>query len=182
MNYTRTLSEYAVKLRYEDLPKEVIEQAKLLTLHVLGVSLAGCRVTQGNEAIALSKDMGGEKKESTILGDGNKVSCVQAAFANSTLADVLDWEDCSWTGHPSAGAIPAALAVGERVKASGKDYITSLVAGYEVYQRIAMAVQPTPEFYSKCGWGLTSWQIFAAAIPAAKLMKLDENKWPKLSE
>ena len=102
---------------------------------------------------------------------------MQAAFANGTLADVLDWEDCSWTGHPSAGAIPAALAVGEMVKASGKDYITSIVAGYEVYQRIAMAVQPSLEFRVKSGgWGLTSWQIFAAAIPSAKLLRLDEDK------
>jgi 2-methylcitrate dehydratase PrpD len=176
MNYTGTLSEYAANLRYEDLPTEVVEQVKLLTLHLLGVSLAGCRVRQGKEAIALSKDMGGKKKESTILGDGSKVSCTQAAFANGTLADVLDWEDCSWTGHPSAGAIPAALAVGERVKASGKDYITSVVAGYEVYQRITMAVQPSPEYYIKSGWGLTNWQIFAAALPAAKLLKLDKNK------
>ncbi len=176
MNYTRTLAEYVAKLRYEDLPKEVIKQAKLLTLHVLGVSLAGCPLKQGKDAIALAKDMGGEKKESTIVGDGSKVSCVQAAFANGTLADVLDWEDCSWTGHPSAGAIPAALAVGERIRATGKDFITSVVSGYEVYQRIAMAVQPTLEFRSKHGWGLTSWQIFAAAIPAAKLLKLDKNK------
>ena len=61
-----------------------------------------------------------EKKEATIVGDGSKVPCAAAAFANGTLADILDWEDCSWTGHPSAGAIPAALAMGELVKASGK--------------------------------------------------------------
>jgi 2-methylcitrate dehydratase PrpD len=86
----------------------------------------------------------------------------------------MEWEDCSWTGHPSAGVIPAALAVGERVKSSGKDYITAVVAGYELYLRIAMAVQPTREF--KPGFGLQSWQIFASAIPAAKLLKLDEDK------
>ena len=176
MSYTKSLAEYAVNLRYEDLPQEVIEQVKMLTLHVIGVSLAGCQIKQGREAIALAKDMGGEKKESSIWGDGTKVSSVQAAFANGTLADVLDWEDCSWTGHPSAGAIPSALAVAERAKCSGRDFITSVVAGYEVYQRIAMAVQPTAEMWRKNGWGLTSWQIFAAAIPAAKLLKLDVTK------
>lgn len=176
MSYTRTLASYIVKLKYEDLPQEVIEQVKQLTLHVLGVSLAACETKQGKDAVALAKDMGGEKTEATIVGDGSKVPCAAAAFANGTLADVLDWEDCSWTGHPSAGAIPAALAMGERIKASGKDYITSVVAGYEVYQRIAMAVQPSIEFRLKAGWGLTSWQIFAAAIPAAKLLKLDEDK------
>ena len=110
------------------------------------------------------------------MGGKEKASSVQAGFANGNLADVLDWEDCSWTGHPSAGAIPAGLAVGELAKASGKAYIAAIVAGYEVYQRIAMAVQPSPDFYAKTGWGLTSWQIYAAAIPAAKLLKLDERR------
>jgi 2-methylcitrate dehydratase PrpD len=176
MDYTKTLAKYAVNLRYKDLPQAVVDQAKMLTLHVIGVSLAGCQIKQGKEAITLAKDMGGEKRESTIWGDGTKVSCVQAAFANGTLADVLDWEDCSWTGHPSAGAIPAALAVGEKIESGGKDFITALVAGYDLYQRIAMAVQPSAEHWRKTGWGLTSWQIFAAAIPAAKLLGLDAKK------
>lgn len=42
MSYTRTLADYAARLEYEDLPREVIEQAKLLTLHTLGVALAAC--------------------------------------------------------------------------------------------------------------------------------------------
>jgi len=176
MSYTKALAEYATKLRYEDIPKEVIEQAKLLTLHTLGVSLAGSSTKQGKDAIALAKVLGGGKQEATLIGDGTKVSCAEAGFANSTLADVLDWEDCSWTGHPSAGAIPAGLAVGETVKASGKDYITSVVAGYEVYQRIAMAVQPSREYWASKGWGLVNWQIFSGAIPAAKLLRLNEEK------
>ncbi len=176
MNYTRTLANYATGLKYEDIPGKAVEQAKLLTLHVIGVSLAGSQIQQGKDAIALAEKMGTGKQESTILGGFTKVSSVQAAFANGTLADVLDWEDCSWTGHPSAGAIPAALAVGEQVKASGKDYITSVVAGYELYQRIAMAIQPTRQFYRTHGWGLTTWQIYASAIPAAKLFKLNEDQ------
>ena len=50
--------------------------------------------------------------------------------------------DSTWTGHASAGAVPAAFAYGEQKHASGKEVITAIVAAYEVYQRIAMAVQP----------------------------------------
>ena len=32
MNYTRTLANYAVNLKYDDLPREVVEQAKLLEM------------------------------------------------------------------------------------------------------------------------------------------------------
>lgn len=170
MNYSYQLAAYAHGLSFEDLPPEVVEQAKLLTLHVIGVSLAGRQTKQGSDAVRLALGMGGESTEATLWGERRSVSASQAAFANGTLADVLDWEDCSWTGHPSAGAIPAAFAAAERTGASGRNYLTAIVAGYEVYQRIAMAVQPTHETYVKCGWGLTSWQIFAASVPAAKLL------------
>lgn len=170
------LAAYATRLKFADLPPEVVTQAKLLTLHVLAVSLAGRETEQGKNAIALARGMGGDAAEATIWGDASRVSAVQAAFANGTLADVLDWEDCSWTGHPSAGAVPAAFAAAEKSGASGADYITAIVAGYEVYQRIAMAVQPTHETYMKTGWGLTSWQIFAASVPAAKLLTQGERQ------
>ena len=176
MEYTKKLVNYAVDLKYEDLPKEVVEQAKLLTLHTLGVSLAGSVTEQGKKAIALAKDMSGQKPESTILGDGTKIGCVQAGLVNGTLSDCLDWEDCSWTGHPSSGSIPGGLAVGERIGASGKDYLTAVVAGYEVEERISMAVQPSHDFgwATKKGWGLTSWVIYSSAITAGKLLNLDK--------
>ena len=181
MSYTKQLADYAVKLQYQDLPKDVVEQAKMLTLHTLGVALAACPTEQGKNAIALAKEMGGQKKEATILGDGSKVPCAQAAFANGALADILDWEDCSWTGHPSACVIPTALAFGERCGASGKDYITSVVTAYEVYERIAMACQPSENWdHMKKGWGLCCWAIYAAAIPAAKLLKLNKEKMENL--
>jgi len=181
MEYTKKLANYAVDLKYEDLPQEAIHQAKLLTLHTLGVGLAACHTEQGKRAIALAKEMSGAKKESTILGDGSKVGCAQAGLVNGTITDSLDWEDCSWTGHPSSGAVPAALAVGERLKSSGKDFLTSVVTGYELYERIAMAVQPGPDFgWMTKGWGLTSWVIYAAAVPAAKLMNLDKLQMENL--
>ena len=38
--YTKALAEYASKLRYEDLPREVVDQAKMVTLHTIGIALA----------------------------------------------------------------------------------------------------------------------------------------------
>ena len=50
------------------------------------------------------------------------------------------------------------------------------MTGYEVYQRIAMAVQPSDERWKKKGWGLTSWQIFGCILPVAKLYGFDARK------
>jgi 2-methylcitrate dehydratase PrpD len=93
------------------------------------------------------------------------------------MADMLDWEDCSWTGHPSANAIPGGLALAEAIGVSGKEYILAVVGGWEVYQRIANAVQPSENWgFLKKGWGLTSWEIYASAMPASKLLKLDKGR------
>ncbi len=157
-NHTATLSEYTASVSFDDLPDEVVEQAKRLTLHVLGVSLASLPLEQASKVTDLVQAKGGAP-ESTVWGsDGHKVPADEAALANATLSDLLDWEDCSWTGHPSAGAIPVAFAIGEKLSASGADYITSVVTAYEVYQRIAMAVQPARDRWgSGKGWGLISW-------------------------
>ena len=39
-NYTQKLAQYTADLTYDKIPPEVIERAKLMTLHTLGVTLA----------------------------------------------------------------------------------------------------------------------------------------------
>ena len=38
--YTQQLSEYTEKLRFEDIPPEVVERAKMIMLQTIGASLA----------------------------------------------------------------------------------------------------------------------------------------------
>ncbi len=93
MSYTQALADYIVNLKYKDLPKEVIQQAKLITLHTVGVALASYPTEQAKKAIALAKGWGGGKKESTLFGDGSGSinitggmdPCPQARVANQML-------------------------------------------------------------------------------------------------
>lgn len=173
---TQQLSEFIADLKYEDIPKEVIEQVKRLTLHTIGVSVASASIKQAHNAIKLAEDNGGVEEATVWGGSGKKIPAESAAFANGTQADFLDWEDCSWTGHPSAGAIPTAFAVSEAKNKTGKDYILAVVAAYEGYQRIAMAVQPSKEYLKTHFWGLNSWQTYAATFAATKLYGFDAEK------
>lgn len=177
--YTQILADYLADLKYEDIPQEVIDRAKMVTLHTVGVALGAAKAKTVGEAIEVAHIMGTSDKAATIYGDGSKVSVLSAAFANGMMADFLDWEDCSWTGHPSAGAVPAGIAMAEAYRKSGKDFLTALVGGFEVYQRVAMAVQPTPERFD-AGWGLYCWQIFAPAMVAGKLLNLPAEKMNQL--
>lgn len=177
--YTQIIADYLSVLKYEDIPEEVIERAKLVTLHTVGAAIAAVKTDAGENIIDITKNLGSGGREATIIGDGAKAGIGNALLSNGTLADLLDWEDCSFTGHPSAGAVPTGLAVAEAYHKSGKEYLTALVGGYDVYQRIAMAVQPSPERFEK-GWGLHCWQIFAPAAIAGKLMGIKGDKMNQL--
>ena len=175
MQYTRKLGEYAASLKYEDLPKEVIEQAKKITLHTISAAITCMNVPTAKKVVEMAEKKGGSR-EATIWGSNNlKVPVEEAGFVNGTTSDTLDWEDCTWTGHASAGTIPAAYAMGEKTKASGKRYLEAVVASYEVYQRIAMSVQPDLSTYfgKGKGWGLVCWQIFSSTVAAAKILGFD---------
>lgn len=175
--YTQELSEYAADLKYEDLPPEVVERAKMILLHTVGASLAASSTPAAAKARQMAVEAnGGEGGSTTVWGSGEKLSSVNSALVLGVLASALSWEDCAWTGHPAAGVIPCAWLAAEEKHKSGKDLIAGIVAAYEVYQRIAMAVQPSEEQWNAKGWGLTSWQIFGTVLAAAKLYGLDARK------
>lgn len=175
-NYTQTLSEFTANLKYEDIPAEVRERAKYMAMQTIGAALGSKGLPMTDKAIAIGKSCGVGSPEATMWIDGSKTSMTSAVFTNSTLADILDWEDCSWAGHPSAGVIPVAWAAAEGCHKSGKDLIAAIVAAYEVYTRVAMVVQPPEDRDILKGWGLTSWQVFAGVAPAAKLMDLTPDQ------
>ena len=169
--WTDTLSAYLAQLRYEDIPPEVVQRVKQIILQVVGVSLAAAELPETRKALALAQTFnGGDCGSATAWGSSICLSDENAAFFNGMMADALDWEDCAWTGHPSCGIIPTAWSVAETLQCSGKELICAIVGAFELYQRIAMAVQPTAQEQKEKGWGLCSWQIFGPVCAAVKLM------------
>ena len=138
--YTKTLSEFLTNLKYEDIPEEVRQRAKLIAIQTIGAGLATKGTPIGEKAVAIGKMCGCGEPTATLWTDGSKVSMTAAAYTAGTITDALDWEDCSWVGHPSASIVPVSIIVGEALKKSGKDVITAIVAAYETSQRIAMVV------------------------------------------
>jgi len=119
LGINEVIVEYVVNTKYEDLHEKVVEQAKVCTLDLLECALGGCKSDIGKMVIDQIKGFG--KHESTIIGDGTRVPCTRAAFANAVTADILDFEDThSGIGYSGATIIPAALALGECVGASGR--------------------------------------------------------------
>lgn len=166
-DWTKQLCHFIKTLKYEDIPPMVIEQAKMMVMQTVGVSLCSSELKQVKDVIAISKEMSpGKEGTATLWADGAKVSWEAAALTAGTMGDTLDWEDCSVTGHPSAGVIPTAVIATEVLKKSGKEMLTAIVAGYEVYQRVALAGRSN----------IVSYNIFGNLTVLMKLLDLSEEQ------
>jgi 2-methylcitrate dehydratase PrpD len=172
---SRKLANFIYGLKYDHLRGEVVKQVKKCLLDFLGVSLLGSTSSIGRTLVNFVKNIGGVE-ESTVIGECLKVPCINAAFINGVLAHIHELDDGHRfaMGHPGAVVIPAALAVGERNNASGRELITSITAGYEVFVRIAKAVNPS---HLQRGFHTTgTCGVFAAAAASGKILGLNVDE------
>jgi 2-methylcitrate dehydratase PrpD len=176
---TATLASYVADLSYEDIPEEVRERAKVLTLDFLGSAIRARRDAQSTPSLlktleALALDGRGE---STVFGDAKSWSPAVAALLNGALGHSLDFDDTHADSslHPSAPVVPAAFAVGELVGASGRDVLTAIVAGYEVCCRLGQALDPTSH-YARGFHPTATAGTYGAAAAAGKLFGLSKEQ------
>ncbi|MFI5449007.1 MAG: MmgE/PrpD family protein [Candidatus Bathyarchaeia archaeon] len=170
---TKSLIDYVLRTRYEDFPTDVIDRAKLSLLDSIGCMLGGYRTELGRIFVKTFTEIRGIR-ESTIIGKGDKIPMANAAFANSAMANALDYDD-TYAGHPGATIIPSALAVSEKSGSDGRDLLTAIIAAYEVTIRITRAIQPSLE-RSKHVWFVGTPQTFGSVSAASKLLGLDLHK------
>ena len=125
--------------RYEKLSQKVIDQAKLCFLDFLGVTLRGSKT---RSALAINNIVK-EGKESVIIGH-KKADVLDSALANGIAAHSLDLDDGHRFAqmHPGACIIPAALSVCEAYNKNGKEFLSSIVAGYEVAISLGILINP----------------------------------------
>ena len=173
---TQRLANFVVDLTYSDIPKAVLDHMKLCLLDTIGCGLFGSTLPWGKILAKFAKDLGG-RKESTLLGMGYKVSAPNAALANGTMIHGFELDDIHRLSiiHPGSVTLPAALAIGEtRKECTGKEFLTAMVAGYEVGLRVGMCVGAS---HLHRGYHPTGTHgTFAAAAAAGKILGLHEEK------
>ncbi|MBU2497586.1 MAG: MmgE/PrpD family protein, partial [Proteobacteria bacterium] len=175
MGETKELAEFVSRLIYEDLPARVIEKAKELILDQLGCQIAGASLPWSKRAYEFITEYKGQKEESTIVKYGLRTSAQDAAFANACFGHGFMGDDTDSVCHAHLGSIivPAALAMSEREKIDGKEFLKAVVVGYEVASRIGAAA-PLSE-----GRGFHPGPIFGpfgAAACAGTVLGFHEDK------
>ncbi len=176
MNETRTLAEFVAGLRYEDLPRAVVDQACRIVIDTIGCAISAWSEDpeKSRIALAIAKLYGATAGASIIGTAGVKSQPAFAALANGILCNAADNDDTHKRSLLHAGSVlvPTTLALAETQQLRGRDLIVSLVAGYEVSVRVAMAVLPSHHrFWHSTGTNGT----FAAAVSAAKALGLDAD-------
>jgi len=144
------LVNYIFQARYGDLPAEVVETAKNMTLTIIGTTVAGA-MREGCQALVDQVREWGGKEEATILLHGGKVPSQNAVLINSYMARALDFDDGIRPGmHVGASAVPAALAASELAGGcSGGEFLTALAVGAEVADRINLVSDYLQQIWGK---------------------------------
>jgi 2-methylcitrate dehydratase PrpD len=136
----------------------------------------GCILAGAGEAVprdvarAISRWRGGAAR---VIGSGQRLAAPWAALVNGTAAHVLDYDDTfsPLSGHATAVLVPALLAMGEEVEATGPALLDALVVGLEVLACVGRGVNPR---HYQLGWHATSTiGAIGAAAGCARLLRLD---------
>ena len=174
--HTRAIAQFISKLRYDDIPNEVIERIKLLILDSLGCALYGSALEWSRilRATLAGLDV---TKACRVWGTPELLSAPHAALVNGTLIQSFELDDVHRQGvlHVGAVTLPPLLAVTElRPGLSGRDFLTSAVAGYEIGPRVGKCMGPQ---HIGQGWhsGATVG-VFSAVSGAAAALRLSSEQ------
>jgi 2-methylcitrate dehydratase PrpD len=168
------LADMAARTSYEQLAERVIEDSKLHILDSIGGAFVGNKLGVYKPIVDIYKELGG-KPESSVILDGYRIPCLNAAFYNSAMMTSANYEDTHRlsVSHPCSAVIPAALAMAEREAADGKALLVSVIIGYEVMTRIGMAMPPS--LMTRGFQPVAVLAPFGAAGAAGKILGFNEE-------
>lgn len=178
---TRHIAAFIADAKLRDLPADVVALGKKSILDGLGLALSGSIAKSGEIVVKYLDTLGLKPGPATVIGTPLRVAPRFAAFANGIAIHADDYDDTQLAvasdrvygllTHPTAPALPAALALGEATNASGADVMLAYHLGIEAECKIAEAIDPrhyTTGFHTTATCG-----GFAAAAAGAKLLRLD---------
>jgi 2-methylcitrate dehydratase len=165
------LAEYSCRLRFEDLPAALVNEAKRRFIDALATA-AGAMESDAHAVACRCAARVQGNPGAGLLG-GGRSSVEWATFVNGLLIRYLDYNDTYLSlepAHPSDN-LAAVLAVGDLVGASGRDLITAAVLAYEVQCRLCDAASLRSH-----GWDHVTYGALSSCAAACKLLKLDADK------
>jgi 2-methylcitrate dehydratase PrpD len=165
------------ELSWAQLTPEAVDKAKLCVLDLLSCALASADLPWSRQATAVAaQSSGNQPRGAGIIGTRDTVSIQDAAFANGVLGHGLVRDDMhvGSVSHLGTVIVPALLALAENSAATGKDFLTALVAGYEVGGKIGRMILDVEVSKNFRPTGITG--PLAAAAAGAKLLAFSAER------
>jgi 2-methylcitrate dehydratase PrpD len=169
MALTQDLGRFVADLSFERLPKDAVDIARIGFIDCIATMIAGARDPAPQLLRQALHPTGGE---ATLYFTGERSPAPEAAWINGTAGHALDYDDvASLRGHPSTVLVPAIIAEGEALGASGRAMLAAYVAGYETWAELAWR---DPGHHHRKGWHPTGiFGPIGAAAACASLRRLD---------
>ena len=166
--YLERLAAFVSETRLPDLAPEAVDAARTVALDTIGAIVAGSRLPENRNLAKLAVKMGGAGPAS-ILGHRRQATATFAALANGAAGVALEMDEGNRLGggHAAIHVIPPALAVAEETGASGRQFLESVIVGYETTARIGAGTTVRSEVHSHGTWG-----TIGAAAATARLLQL----------
>lgn len=179
---TVRLADFALGLKFGDLPPEVVDRTKALFLDFLGVAFGGRLAESAGPVLrAVARLRAGQPGEATVVGERERYPPHYAALLNGAFAHSQDFDDTHREGiiHPGAPIFAAVLALAEAGGRPGWEFIAAAVAGYEVSCRLAKA--HGERVHGRGFHPTATTGIFGATAAGARLLGLSResllNAW-----
>lgn len=174
-------AQFVCDTQLKDLPADVVELGKKSMLDGIGLAISGSVAKSGELVRTYLKAQGVTSGTSTVIGSNIKTAPRFAAFANGVGVHADDYDDTQLAvaadrvygllTHPTAPALPSAIAVGEQLNASGANVFLAYQLGVELECKIAEAINP--RHYQTGFHATATCGTFASAAAAGKLMGLN---------
>ena len=178
---TEYVAEFITTTRYEDIPADVIELGRKSILDGFGLALSGNHAASGGLVRGHLESLGLGAGPCTVIGSRLKIAPRFAAFANGVAIHADDYDDTQLAvakdrvygllTHPTAPCLPAALAIAERDRRSGRDFMLAYHLGIETECKISEAINP--RHYQEGFHSTATCGTFAAAAAASRLAGYD---------
>ena len=165
------MAQWALDLKFEDIPEESIWEAKRFLLDSMGCALAAVKNEDMEAMYRFTAKLGGTP-EASVIGREYKTNASNAALMNCLLTRAMDYNDIYWEEDPShpSDLIGAALASGEVNGKNGKEVLEAIIINYELMLRWCHAAHPGVR---EIGWHHASLVQFVSPVVAGKLYDLD---------
>ncbi len=172
---TKIFSNFVSQATLQNFNDEMIFFSKMSMIDWCGVAYAA-KEEPVSKIVTKLIDEEQTKGLSRLISNGKEVSAKSAAFVNGTIGHALDYDDTHFlfTGHPTASALPSALALGEELGSSIDEIMLAYMCGVEISTRLGHILGYS--HYNKGFHQTATSGAFGATLVASKLLKLDAKQ------